>query len=71
MHRQLVCNLLVRQVEPHKIQTQYPHFQRLMMASKDRVGHIVETLVTVVTFIALTGGFRVIKATLDDMLRLT
>src|SRR5262244_431140 len=41
------------------------------MARKDGVGQIIKTLVTVVTLIALTGGFRVIPATLDDMVRLT
>src|SRR5215470_2243570 len=39
--------------------------------TKNRVGQIIKTCVTVVTRIALTGGFRVIKATLDDVLRLT
>src|SRR5215470_6735147 len=41
------------------------------MSGKNRVGPIIKTCVTVVTRIALTGGFRVIKATLDDVLRLT
>src|SRR5262249_25546039 len=42
-----------------------------MMAGKDCVGQIIKALVTVVTLVALTGGFRVIKATLDDLRRLT
>jgi hypothetical protein len=42
-----------------------------MMSSKDRVSQIIKALVTVVTLIALTGRFRVIKAALDDVLRLT
>src|SRR5712691_4869148 len=42
-----------------------------MMSRKDGVGQIIKAVVTVVALIALTGGFRVIKATLDDMLRLT
>ena len=41
------------------------------MSRKDGVGQIIKACVTVVALIALTGGFRVIKATLDDMLRLT
>src|SRR5262245_62085256 len=41
------------------------------MSGKDRVGQIIKTLVTAVTLIALTGGFRVITATLDDLLRRT
>src|SRR6266853_6466373 len=55
----------------HKIQTQYPHFQRLMMSSKDGVGQVIKAFVTVVILIALTGRFRVIKAALDHMFRLT
>ena len=42
-----------------------------MMSSKDGVGQIIKALVTVVTLVALTGGFRVIKAALDDVLGLT
>src|SRR5215471_10164804 len=71
IERQFLSNLLVRQVESHKIQTQDPDFQRLMMSSKNRVGQIIKACVTVVTLIALTRGFRVIKATLDDVCRLT
>src|SRR5262247_2817058 len=68
---QLVGNLLIRPIQPHTIQTQYPHFQRLMMSSKDGVGQIIKTCVTVVTCIALTSWFRVIKATLHNLLRRT
>src|SRR5262245_10383429 len=42
-----------------------------MMSGKNSVGQIIKARVTVVTLIALTGGFRVIKATLDDLLGLT
>src|SRR5215475_9412651 len=42
-----------------------------MMSSKDGVGQIIKTFVTVVTCIALTSWFRVIKATLNNLLRLT
>ena len=42
-----------------------------MMAGKDRVGQIIKALVTAVTLIALTCGFRVITATLDDLFRRT
>ena len=41
------------------------------MASKNRVGQIIEAFVTVVTRIALPRGFRVITATLNDVLRRT
>jgi hypothetical protein len=42
-----------------------------MMSSKDRVSQVIKAFVTVVTLIALTGRFRVIKAPLDDLVRLT
>jgi hypothetical protein len=66
-----VGNVLIRPVEPHKIQTQEPHLQRLVMAGNDRVGQLSKPLLTVVTLRTLTGGFRVIKATLDDLCRRT
>ena len=40
------------------------------MSSKDSVSQIIKASVTVVTLIALTGGFRIIKAALDHMSRL-
>jgi len=42
-----------------------------MMPSKDRVSQVIKAFITIMTRIALTGRFGVIKATLDDMLRLT
>src|SRR5437899_6756715 len=42
-----------------------------MMSSKDSVSQVIQASVTVVTLIALTGWFRVIKAAFDHMLRLT
>ena len=38
-----------------------------MMARKDGVRQIIKAPITVMTLIALTGGFRVIKAALDDV----
>src|SRR5712671_5090737 len=38
-----------------------------MMSSKDGVGQVIKACVTVVALIALTGRFRVINATLDDV----
>jgi hypothetical protein len=69
MQRQFVCNLLIRYIQAHETQTQYPYFQRLMMSRKNRVYQIVEPCLTVVTLIALTGWRCVIKATLDDLRR--
>jgi hypothetical protein len=71
MQRQFLCHLFIRYLQAHEIQTHYPDFQRLMRSRKDGVGQIIKALVTVVTRIALTGGFRVIKAALDGMFGLT
>ena len=71
MQRQFLCNLFIRYIQAHKIQTHYPDFQRLMMSRKDGVGQIIKALVTVVTLIALTGGRRVITAALDSVFGLT
>src|SRR5262249_18176747 len=66
-----VGNLLIREIQSHEIETQHPDLQRLMMSRKDSVSQIIKALVTVVTLVALTGGFRVITATLDDVFGLT
>ena len=71
IHVQFVGNLVVGQIQAHEIQTQYPQLERLMMAGKNGVRQIIKTCVTVGTLIALTGGFRVIKAALDDLFGLT
>src|SRR5215831_6690457 len=42
-----------------------------MMSGKNGVSQIIKTFVTVGTLIALTCGFRVIKAALDDLYGLT
>ena len=41
------------------------------MSSKDGVGQVIKAFVAVVALIALTGRFRVIKATLDDVFGLS
>ncbi len=41
------------------------------MAGKDGVSQIIEAFESVVTFIALTGRFCVVKAALDDSFGLT
>ena len=64
---QFVGNLLIRQIQSHEVQTQYPHFQRLMMSGKNSVRQIIKASVTVMTLITLTGGFGIIKALLDDL----
>ena len=42
-----------------------------MMSSKDSVGQVIKAFVAVAALLALTGRFRVIKATLDDIFGLT
>src|SRR5919197_4543686 len=42
-----------------------------MMSSKDGVGQVIKAFGAVVALIALTGRFRVIKATPDDVFGLT
>jgi hypothetical protein len=63
--------LLIRQIEAHEREAQDPHLQGLRMAGKNGVNEIIKACVAVVTLVALTGGFRVIKATLDDLGGLT
>lgn len=67
----LVGHVRIRYIQPHKIQTQDPDVQRLMMSSKDGVGQVIKACGAVVARIALTGRFRVIKAPLNDVCGLT
>jgi hypothetical protein len=57
----------MRQMQAHAIQTQYPHFQRLMVTGKNRVGYIIKACIAVLTRRALTGGLRIITTALDDL----
>jgi hypothetical protein len=61
MQRQLVGNLLVGYIQSHEVETQYPDFQRLMMARKDGVRQIIKAVVTVSTFIGISIGLCVFK----------
>src|SRR6266436_532471 len=71
IHIQLVSNLVIGYVQSHKIQTQHPHFQGLMMARKNGVCQIIKACIAVFTFITLTCQFLLIKAALHDMFGLT
>ena len=64
-------NLVVRQVEPHEIQAQYPHPQGLMMASKDRIRQIVKAPLAGLAQVALTLGLRVIASLLGNIKTIT
>jgi len=57
-----LCYLRIGQVQPHKIETQDPNLERLMMARKDSAGKIIKALPAIFTFITLLGSFFVIKA---------
>jgi hypothetical protein len=52
---QFVCNLLIRYIQSHEIETQNPHFQGLMMSRKNSVCQVIKACVTDGTLIALTG----------------
>ena len=71
LHVQCVGNLVIRSIQAHERETQHPDFQRLMRSRKNRVGQIIKACVTVGTFLALTGGFRVIKTAPEDLGGLT
>src|SRR5271157_6337170 len=43
---QLVSNLFVREIQPHKIEAKHPDAQRLVVTGKDRPGEVVEPLPT-------------------------
>src|SRR5262245_64709295 len=71
IQRQFMGNLLIREIQAHEIQTQYPYFEWLMMSRKNGVCQIIKAPVTVITLITLTGGFCIIKAALDDLCGIT
>ena len=64
-------NVVVREVEPHEIQAQYPHPKGLMMTGKDRVRQIVKTSLTGLAQVALTLGLGVIAPLLSNLKTLT
>ena len=43
---QLVSNLFIREIQPHKIEAEHPDPQRLVVTGKDRPGEVVEPLST-------------------------
>ena len=66
-----VGNVVVREVESHEIQAQYPHPQGLRMASKDRLRHIVKAALAGLAQVALTLGWRVIASLLGNINTIT
>jgi hypothetical protein len=71
IHIQLLGNLVMGYIQAHEIETLHPPFQRLLISRKNRVRQVIKACMTVRTRIALTGGFRVITAALDDVSGLT
>ena len=43
---QLLSNLFIREIQPHKIEAEHPDAQRLVVTGKDRPGEVVEPLPT-------------------------
>src|SRR5262249_38564674 len=68
---EFVGHVVVREVESHAIPAQYPHPQRLMMAGKDRVRHIVKASLAGLAQGALTLGRGVIAPLLGNSKTLT
>jgi hypothetical protein len=64
-------NLVIREIEPHEIQAQYPHPKGLMMTGKDRVRQIVKPSLAGQAQIALTLGLRVVASLLRNLKTLT
>jgi hypothetical protein len=66
-----VGNWVIREIEPHAIQAQYPHPKGLLMTGKDRVRHIVKPSLAGRAHIALTLGLRVVASLLRNLKTLT
>ncbi len=64
-------NLVVREVEPHEIQAQYPHPQGLMMTGKDRVRQIVKASLAGLAQVALPLGLGVVASLLSNLKAIT
>ncbi len=62
---QFFGNLLVGQVQPHEIQTQYPYLEGLMMSSEDGACKVIKPFAAIFTFITLSGRFFFIKTPFD------
>ncbi len=65
------CHLVVREVEPHKIQAEYPHAKGLMMAGKNRVRHIVKASLAGLAQVALPLGLGVVEPLFSNRKTLT
>jgi hypothetical protein len=59
-------DLFIGQIQAHKIEAQYPDFERLMMPSEDCAGQIIEAFLTIFTLITLSDRLFVIETSSDD-----
>jgi hypothetical protein len=64
---QLLCDLLIGEVQSHEVQTQDPDFEGLMMSCEDGFSEIIESLPARFAFIALPIGLCIIEASFDDV----
>ena len=64
---QFLSNLLIRQIQPHEIQTQNPRPQRLMMTREICPGQIVKPFATGLALITLPLRLRVVVSLLGDV----
>jgi hypothetical protein len=62
---QLFGNLVVGQIQPHKIKAQYLHFKGLVMSGKNGPGEIIEAFSARFAFVALFGRFSIIVTFFD------
>jgi hypothetical protein len=62
---QFLGDLPVREVQPHEVQAQHPHPQRLVMAGQHRAGEVVEAPRTRLAPIPLPVGLGLVKAVAD------
>lgn len=66
---QFLGDLLVRQIQSHQVQTQYPYLQRLMVARQHRRGQIIEVPLATRAVILLTRRLRLIETLFANCLR--
>jgi hypothetical protein len=68
---QFLGNLLIRQVQPHEIETQHPDFDRLMVSRQWRPSQVIKLLLTTVADVALASRLIRVKASFRDPVKAT
>jgi hypothetical protein len=64
-------DLLIRQIESHKVRTQHPNPQRPMVPCENRHRQIIKTTIALMAEIPLAADFGCIVSVLDDLLAFT